>query len=122
MFDLLFLTFPFMTAVLGSVIFWIAYGLVSFVMGIACMRITAPETHRGILGGYKPRYLEWFEVVFIILANFIGWPLIILGVIIQFICKLIYKIVFCKMIGPGFQFLYKATDKAIPDVKIDIDD
>ncbi len=125
MFDYWMTTFPFMVAVLGSVTFWVIYGLITLVIGTVCIRLIAPDTHRCIVAGNThagSSYMCWEGVVIVALLNYALWPVILAAAFVYYFIKIVIgKFLFSKVIGPAFQLLYKNVDKAVPNVRIDID-
>ena len=116
----------FMFAVLGSLTFWIVYGLVTMVMTVICMRILFPYVLKGLKSdkplevvkkGWHSITYGYEEYIGSLLICFLFWPIIVWGVIVYafvyyvlgFIAKIFYQV---------FRWVICKVDDTIPNVKV----
>ncbi len=127
------LPLPFMLAVLGSITFWVVYGLVTIVMTMVCFRFCFPNCHTFFMerealeldnkldsdGDWKPNdiYINNTNVFWAMLLCFVTWPIISMAMAIAGILYVVYMF-FAKLIFPAVASLFRLVDRAIPKVKI----
>ena len=121
--------FPFMFAVLGSMTFWVIYGLVTIVMTMVCFRFCFPNCHTYFMeketleldsDGDWPKndsYINNYSVFWAMLLCFVTWPLISIAIVLGCILYAVYMF-FAKLILPAMAGLFRLVDRAIPTVKI----
>ena len=94
--------FSFMFAVLGSVIFWVVWVLISLIAGTVTLKAITTQTWRFVTTGYKSSYLLLPEVIVIVLVCYLFWPLVALGFgiyyFITFVSEHLFWKPFCKMV------------------------
>ena len=106
--------FSFMFGVLGSVFFWITFGILSVVMGSIVLKHVAPRTFEFILTGNKHVFLDYVDIFFSVLAVYLFWPIFIIVwlakfIIINFTAKVFWPL-FCKAV--------KFSVNIIPEISI----
>ena len=112
----------FMIGVLGSVMFWVGFFVVGFFAGSLLIKHVAPHVYKFItdpnLDEDKQGCELWtqdkFGYVMIIIAIYLFWPFIIVGVIAYFATKLF----FTKIAWPLFLNGFKASVSMVPDIEI----
>ena len=113
------ITFIFST--FGSLIVLAIYFMITLVVGMATMRKIAPNTFKSITTGEKEdSFMYWGLYAFIALGVFIFWPFIVIAVIVAWIIKQLWILVFFKIGGPLLLNLFKTIDKITPDISINI--
>jgi len=105
--------FSFMFAVLSSVLFWIGFFVVGFIIGSRVMRHIAPKTYKFISTGYREYDFDpgAVEIFFVLVGNFILWPIILTYLLSKFIFVKLFWPIFCKSV--------KASSNIIPKFKIE---
>ena len=117
--------FPFMFAVLGSVTFWVIYGLVTIVMAMVTMRLYFPFVLKALKSdepvvkkGYSRTCYGKDDIVFCTGFCLLAWPLLLtLAVVWTLIYEVLYKLIFVYFFK-GFRLLLCKVDDLIPIVKI----
>jgi len=105
----------FMLAVLGSVVFWIVYLSVSFVVASVIIKFKSPKSFRYLTTGKPPEgismddYDEMVPIVLFILS-FLFWPIVVTGYIISLLFRII--------IGPLLMTAIKTGANIIPEFEI----
>ena len=102
----------FMFAVLTSVMFWVAFFMVGFFVGVAIIKAKCPNLLAFITGDsdYWDN-LKYPPPAFCATAIFVFWPIVLLWFLFGFLFKFI--------VGPIFMNLIKKTASIIPTVKFD---
>ena len=110
-----------MFGVLGSLLFWAIYLLVSFFVGSVLLKHIAPLTWKTIKTGKRPGSTQFsglkanpILMVLMFLVTYIFWPFLLLGIIIFFTVKLTVK----HIIWPGLRKSVIATEGFIPDIDV----
>lgn len=103
-----------MFAVLGSFVFWGVFGLIGIILGTMFLKRIAPKTWEFITTGKKSYETWWFDIVAIIIACYIFWPIIALCFGIYWF----FKYVLIYIAWKPFCNLVKMVDKNIPNISI----
>jgi len=114
--------FSFMFGVLGSVFFWVGFGVVGFIVGACIFKHICPK-HYSLMckmanGEEREIGVDPFygEVFWTIISCILFWPLLLLALIFSTITKVLWK-----MFLPLFYRLFKASANMIPKIKIEKD-
>ena len=109
--------FTFMFAVLGSVVFWIFFFLVSFVVGSILLKHVAPTAWKTIKDGKRPYSKRWTSlrvdiasVAIAIVSVYLFWPFILVGIVFWFAIK--------NIICPSLRKIIISTASIIPEFEI----
>jgi len=116
----------FMVAVLGSVLFWIGFFVISLFMGTLIFRKIAPHGYNFLIAGTltHPDYINSFNedstsadnpdrfifLTLMLIVCYLLWPFVLIGMTIGFIAKHV-------LLG-SFLNIIKFIDKTVPDIKI----
>jgi len=113
--------FGFMFGVLGSVMFWVVYFVLSIVAGSLSIKHFAPNTFKFITTGdnsnlrtKKGRKCWKPDMTMLAVIHMLFWPVIIIGMILFFIIK----VVFAQMAWPLIRKSIVAVTDAVPEVEI----
>ena len=110
----------FMISVLGSVIFWIGFFVVSFFIGTMLLKRMAPRLFKFITTGkdmvwdisdMDDKIIRGFLIFFILISIYIFWPIILGVLILYFMIKF--------FIWGSFKKAVIAIDSKMPTISFD---
>jgi len=105
----------FMFAVLGSVIFWVVWALISLLGGTLTIKTLAPRTWRFATEGYRDEDdLYIHEVVVVLLCCFLFWPIVALAFFIYHFFNFVGQYIIWKPLC----YMIKLIDKNTPTISI----
>ena len=105
--------------VLSSLFFWAGFLAISLFIGTILTKNIAQRTWNWIRTGETTGADMGFEYVIVLIANYLCWPLVLVGFIIKFIIEyIIWNIM--KLTVNVMKGIVLSVDKIIPNIKIDI--
>jgi len=107
----------FMFGVLGSVVFWIGFFVVSFFAGTLVLKRIAKKAYGFIMGERDSAFYYsmdggcWVALIILLIGIYLFWPIILVVLAIGFIVKHILWRSFCNVV--------KFVDSIIPNIKFE---
>lgn len=104
----------FLFACLGSVVFWGVYFLATLFIGTMVLKYLAPKTFRFIVAGQKELWSLIPDMVLIAISIYLFLPFIIICLAI----KLLFRLMFRKLLGPACKRAIMFADSVNPSLEV----
>ena len=108
--------FNFLSAVLGSVGFWVVYFVVGSIVGTITLKTIAKDTFKYVTTGILSDVGEEEGYIILAITHYLLWPCVVLACAIFLVIWLAYKCL-VLLLWPLFQEWILVINKVIPTIK-----